>query len=188
MATYYGLLTDAGSTGGDTVVLIASVPPGTGATVVTVKVHKSGAPPFSTTMTTNANGYASVSLVPDTYTQLVEVSASPTLAVGIIQQASPQGSYTQLPPESKTKGTLFYATSNSIQTSLLFGNPSSSTTATVTLTGPSGVIMTQAILPKMAYRYEVSTLCLALKVTSTASVVVESGVYGAAGLNLLLPS
>jgi hypothetical protein len=188
MATYYGLLTDAGSTGGDTVSLVATVPPGTAATVVTVKVHKSGAPPFTTTMTTNANGFASVTLTPDTYTQLVEVSASPTLAVSMIQQASPQGSYTQFPPEAKTKGTLFYATSNSIATSVLCGNPATSGNANVTITGPSGVITSFSVLPKMATRYELGTPSLAIKVTSSASIVLETGVYGAAGLNLLLPS
>jgi hypothetical protein len=188
MATYYGLLTDAGSTGGDTVSLVATVPPGTGATTVTVKVHKSGAPPFTTTMTTNANGFSSVLLTPATYTQLVEVSASATLAVAMIQQASPQGSYTQFPPEAKTKGTLFYATSNSIPTTLLCGNPATSGSANVTVTGPSGVLTTFSVLPKMAVRYEVSTFSLGIKVTSNTAVVLEAGVYGAAGLNLLLPS
>jgi hypothetical protein len=188
MATYYGLLTDAGSTGGDTVSLIATVPPGTGATTVTVKVHKSGAPPFTTTMTTNANGFSSILLTPDTYTQLVEVSASPTLAVAMIQQASPQGSYTQFPVETKTKGTTFYATSNSITTQFLIGNPAASGSANVTVHGPSGVITTFGVSPKMAVSYTPPLMSQAIKLTSSASIVVEAGVYGSAGLNLLLPT
>src|SRR6476660_602980 len=114
MATYYGFYTDVGTSGGDAGVLVASGIPGASSASITVKLHKSGAPPWQTVMNTDPGGFSNVVLpAPLAYTQLVEVIATPTIAVTIQSWAGSQTNLLVLPPESKTKGSTFYATAQS---------------------------------------------------------------------------
>lgn len=188
MAIYYGFYTDVGSVGGDAGVLVASTIPGAPSASITVKLHKSGAPPWQTTMTTDSAGFANVVLpAPLAYTQLIEVTTSPTIALSLTNWAGPQTNFTVIPPESKTKGSLFYATSQSVNNQIFFGNPSSTTVASVSLYyGSGGLLTTLSVPAKMAVRYTPTSFGGALKATSTLPVVCGAGIMNACSVNMVL--
>ncbi len=191
MATFYGIYTDVGPVGGDAGVLVTSTIPGAAAVTYSIKLHKVGAPPWTSSIVSDPGGYADKLFpTPLTYPQLLEVTTTPnvTTAVSLIGWASPQTNVTPLPPEAKTKGSLFYVPGFSFSNQLYFGNPSSTTTASVTIAGPGGTITTLSAPAKCVTKYNMASFSIALKITSTLPIVLATGIMDSCGLTMILPT
>lgn len=191
MATFYGIYTDVGPVGGDTGVLVTSTIPGASAVTYNVKLHKQGYPPWTGSIVSDSGGYGDLVFpAPLAYPQLLEVTTTPnvTTAVSLIGWASPQTNVTPLPPEAKTKGSLFYVPSFSFSNQLYIGNPSASTTANVTVTGPGGTVTTLSAPAKCVTKYNLASYSIALKITSTMPIVLATGIMDSCGLTMILPS